>query len=55
MVNLGAACLWRANTIIKQFTESLNDYLFSILKEEALNAIHPQPPNLQLIKVALRA
>ena len=53
--------------IVSSFHESVNLISFSLAEvfvfhkqlrlpgQEALNAIHPQPPNHQLIKVALRA
>jgi len=53
--------------IVSGFHEGVNLISFSLAEvfvfhgqlrlpgQEALNAIHPQPPNHQLIKVALRA
>ena len=53
--------------IVSSFHEGVNLISFSLAEvfvfhkqlrlpgQEALNAIHPQPPNHQLIKVALRA
>ena len=60
---------WLGNLrlIVSSFHEGVNLISFSLAEvfvfhkqlrlpgQEALNAIHPQPPNLQLIKVALRA